>query len=86
MTPIELEGILTDVENDSELDILFPYDPGQLATLLYLDLSENWDAIPGKTRSVIACVGAALKRQHYRELQAYIDAAVAVGRSKGGLG
>lgn len=74
MTPMEIEGLLTSIETDPEADALFPYSSGGLAMNLYLELCQNWDSIPPRTRAVMAHVGASLKRQYYRELQAEIDA------------
>lgn len=71
---IEIEGILTAMEADEKVAALFPFDAGGLAGNLYVELLDNWDAIPEKTRSVMACVGAALKRQSYREIQSDLDA------------
>lgn len=73
MTPIKIEELLTWIENDPGADALFPYNPGGLASNLYIELLDSWDLIPDKTRAVMAFVGASLKRQHYRELQAEIE-------------
>lgn len=80
MNPIDIQGMLTTLESDPLSEAIFPFDAGGLAGNLYLELLENWSAIPEKTRSVMACVGASLMRQHYRELQAQIDAKAIANR------
>lgn len=80
MTPMEIEGLLARIENDPDADALFPYNSGGLASNLYIELLESWDLIPGKTRAVMAFVGASLRRQYYRELQAEIEAKQLVDR------
>lgn len=77
---IEIEGILAAMEADEEVAATFPFDAGGLAGNLYLELLGNWDAIPETTRAVMACVGAALKRQSYREIQSDLDAKWLVNR------
>ena len=75
----EIERLLTAIESDPET-IHADFDPGTLAGNLYLELLESWDSIPEKPRAVMAFVGAILKQQHYRELQAEIEAMVLARR------